>query len=88
MGRGGPSPRGWGAPLDGLASRRRKRTIPTRVGSTARARSNRSLPADHPHAGGEHASEVELLLSRKSALKIISVEMREGVAYITADLMP
>jgi hypothetical protein len=31
---------------------------------------------------------VELLLSRKSALKIISVEMREGVAYITADLMP
>jgi hypothetical protein len=50
----GPSPRGWGAPAHSGSARRQKRTIPTRVGSTARLRGSRCRSWDHPHAGGEH----------------------------------
>ena len=50
----GPSPRGWGAPPHIPLSRRRFRTIPTRVGSTPPRAPRLADTADHPHAGGEH----------------------------------
>src|ERR1035437_10157970 len=50
----GPSPRGWGA-LESLRNlKHNERTIPTRVGSTARRASLMACQSDHPHAGGEH----------------------------------
>ena len=52
----GPSPRGWGEPGDGDIAIHGQRTIPTRVGRTARAASALSIASDHPHAGGENWS--------------------------------
>src|SRR5665647_2023549 len=51
---GGPSPRGWGAPIAVVRTTKRPRTIPTRVGSTEPAGQSFHDWADHPHAGGEH----------------------------------
>ena len=54
MSRSGPSPRGWGE-HDALAlGRGAHRTIPTRVGRTARGSPSAGSIADHPHAGGEN----------------------------------
>ena len=50
----GPSPRGWGARDRPDRASEVRRTIPTRVGSTARDRHRARNLADHPHAGGEH----------------------------------
>ncbi len=52
----GPSPRGWGEPLHTRDLLAVVRTIPTRVGRTARPRCDARLGADHPHAGGENKS--------------------------------
>jgi len=52
----GPSPRGWGERRAGILYARWHRTIPTRVGRTARRRVARPGIADHPHAGGENPS--------------------------------
>ena len=50
----GPSPRGWGKPVTTPHPVKESRTIPTRVGKTARHRgAGRGIP-DHPHAGGEN----------------------------------
>mgnify|MGYP005846667565 CR=1 FL=1 len=54
---GGPSPRGWGEPLKSGVSRNARRTIPTRVGRTARPIAPPTGPPDHPHAGGENGLE-------------------------------
>ena len=56
--RDGPSPRGWGALVLALGAGHKDRTIPTRVGSTAPGTRQQSESADHPHAGGEHRSQV------------------------------
>ena len=50
----GPSPRGWGARMAAMAIPRLRRTIPTRVGSTAIGTTLPPICPDHPHAGGEH----------------------------------
>ncbi|AAZ55292.1 hypothetical protein Tfu_1254 [Thermobifida fusca YX] len=50
----GPSPRAWGARVDGRPVRARARTIPTCVGSTLIWSSPRRRSADHPHVRGEH----------------------------------
>ena len=50
----GPSPRGWGERLRGLAKQFGRRTIPTRVGRTLTPRISAGLSTDHPHAGGEN----------------------------------
>ncbi len=55
--RAGPSPRGWGALVSKRTDRARLRTIPTRVGSTAKKSPTSSANTDHPHAGGEHHVE-------------------------------
>ena len=52
----GPSPRGWGEPAWAGPAAGVRRTIPTRVGRTAGKRRARSIPSDHPHAGGENDS--------------------------------
>src|ERR1035437_3854092 len=51
---GGPSPRGWGARVCAECNLKRKRTIPTRVGSTFHQLHLCPKDSDHPHAGGEH----------------------------------
>ena len=50
----GPSPRAWGERPRGLLLSLDLRTIPTRVGRTARQTACQSAPADHPHARGEN----------------------------------
>ncbi len=49
----GPSPRGWGNPPGIILGIAAARAIPTRVGKSATARTERSVRAGHPHAGGE-----------------------------------
>ena len=51
----GPSPRGWGERLPGVAHRVKRRTIPTRVGRTKVTGQLSWSKSDHPHAGGENA---------------------------------
>ena len=58
----GPSPRGWGK-LSGMTEMSfRRRTIPTRVGKTPACSPVGSPSPDHPHAGGENAGSLRLLL--------------------------
>ncbi len=54
----GPSPRGWGEPIDGRNKVRHQRTIPTRVGRTTRWPRLGCQPTDHPHAGGENFASI------------------------------
>ena len=50
----GPSPRVWGKLGKFVGDEEDVRTIPTRVGKTARPRLRRVPPSDHPHACGEN----------------------------------
>ena len=59
----GPSPRGWGEPELAEARALLGRTIPTRVGRTARGSQSAGSIADHPHAGGEN------LVAKKQMLR-------------------
>ena len=52
----GPSPRGWGILHTLRDALGYHRTIPTRVGNTARSSGVLASRTDHPHAGGEYAS--------------------------------
>src|SRR5438045_3404302 len=52
----GPSPRVWGEHPDGRIVRLARRTIPTRVGRTTRARPDAPLSPDHPHECGENGA--------------------------------
>ena len=52
----GPSPRGWGARAYAVPWPVQQRTIPTRVGSTAKSTAFARAASDHPHAGGEHCA--------------------------------
>mgnify|MGYP007019849928 FL=1 len=54
--RNGPSPRAWGARDHRRRHQRRRRTIPTCVGSTSAAASATSPHSDHPHVRGEHST--------------------------------
>src|SRR5271157_5410060 len=47
---GGPSPRAWGRLREEVVNMEETRTIPTRVGTTARPDLNRRGFTDHPHA--------------------------------------
>ncbi len=58
----GPSPRGWGKPVEVSESVARERTIPTRVGKTNGDARNQPDQPDHPHAGGENY--VDVIVSR------------------------
>ncbi len=55
----GPSPRVWGEPPERRYGDGQTRTIPTRVGRTARKQSVRRLRTDHPHACGENGWDVD-----------------------------
>ena len=52
----GPSPRGWGEPVQRAEPVAHMRTIPTRVGRTAWSVPIHARKTDHPHAGGENRS--------------------------------
>ena len=52
----GPSPSGWGIPWICHLQSVICRTIPTRVGNTARTSATAPQSPDHPHAGGEYAA--------------------------------
>ena len=53
----GPSPRGWGEPVDVTPCPVDERTIPTRVGRTGAFCNRLAMRSDHPHAGGENFSQ-------------------------------
>src|SRR5271167_1281588 len=50
----GPSPHAWGEHDVGNRLKTRNRTIPTRVGRTARSTPTTTLTSDHPHTRGEN----------------------------------
>ena len=54
---GGPSPRGWGNPVERFTRDGCKRAIPTWVGKSTAFREADAIASGHPHVGGEISLE-------------------------------
>ncbi len=52
----GPSPHAWGQRCNRINDRGQLRTIPTRVGTTVKRRTQVPLKADHPHTRGDNSN--------------------------------